>query len=163
WAAALAFGGTLRARWVVAAIVLLHLIFTIAPPLLSKDIFSYITYARLAVLHGVDPYTAVAANYPQDPAFPYTGWTHTGSAYGQLFQVASYPLALVGVAAAMWIIKLITAVTSLGLVWLVWRCAERLGRPPVSAVIWVGLNPVLLVYGVGGGHNDLIMLFLLTG
>jgi hypothetical protein len=163
WAGVLVFGPTLRARWVVGAIGLLHLIFTISPPVLSKDIFSYITYARLAVLHGVNPYTAVAARFPADPAFPYTGWTHTGSAYGQLFQVASYPLALVGVPAAMWIIKAVTAAASLGLVWLVWRCAERLGRPPVAAAIWVGLNPILLVYGVGGGHNDLIMLFLMVG
>jgi hypothetical protein len=163
WGGVLVFGSTLRARWVIGAIALLHLIFVIAPPLLSKDIFSYITYARLAVLHGVDPYTAVAAKFPGDPAYPFTGWTHTGSAYGQLFQVASYPLALVSVPAAMWIIKVVTAATSLGLVWIVWRCAERLGRPPVAAAIWVGLNPILLVYGVGGGHNDLIMLFLMAG
>jgi hypothetical protein len=47
---------------------------------------------------------------------------------------------------------------------LVWHCAQRLGRDPVQAVVWVGLNPVLLIYGVGGAHNDLIMMmFMMAG
>ena len=29
---------------------------------------------------------------------------------------------------------------------------------PVKAVALVGLNPLLVIYGVGGGHNDLLML-----
>lgn len=163
WVALLAFGVSLRLRWVVAAIVFLHFIFMIAPPLLSKDIFSYISYSRLAVLHGVDPYKAIAANYPGDPAYPYLGWTHTGSAYGPLFTVGSYPIALVGVAAATWIIKVVTAFASLGLVWLTWRTAQRLGRSGLDAIVWVGLNPLLLVYGVGGAHNDIIMLAFAMG
>src|SRR3712207_8552158 len=36
--------------------VLLHVLFTIAPPLISKDVFSYIGYARLGSVHGLNPY-----------------------------------------------------------------------------------------------------------
>jgi hypothetical protein len=33
----------------------------------------------------------------------------------------------------------------------------------VKAVALVGLNPLLLIYGVGGGHNDLLMLLAAIG
>ena len=34
---------------------------------------------------------------------------------------------------------------------------------PVRAAALVGLNPLLVVYGVGGGHNDLLMLLAAVG
>ena len=37
--------------------------------------------------------------------------------------------------------------------------AARLrGLDPVKAAALVGLNPLVVIYGVGGGHNDLLML-----
>ena len=44
-----------------------------------------------------------------------------------------------------------------------WRCARLRGIDPVRAVALVGLNPLLIVYGVGGGHNDLLMLLAVAG
>jgi hypothetical protein len=163
YAATLAWGSSVRARWVVTAIVLLHVLYAIAPPLISKDVFSYISYARLGAAHGTNPYQHAPFLFPDDPAYPFVAWRHVGSAYGPLFTVATYPLAFVSVGVAMWTIKVVTAIASLGLVALTWRCAARMGRDPLKAVIWVGLNPVLLVYGVGGAHNDLIMLALMMG
>jgi alpha-1,6-mannosyltransferase len=161
--ATLACASSVRARWLIAAIVLLHVLYTIAPPLISKDIFSYIAYARLGARHGTDPYLHGPFLFPNDPSYVFVAWRHVGSAYGPLFTVGTYPLAFLPVSVAMWTIKVVTAAASLGLVALTWRCAERLGRDPVQAAVWVGLNPVLLVYGVGGGHNDLIMLALMMG
>jgi alpha-1,6-mannosyltransferase len=45
---------------------------------------------------------------------------------------------------------------------LVWHAAQLRGIDPVKAVALVGLNPVIVIYGVGGGHNDLLMLALLV-
>ena len=161
WVGALVWARSVPARWVIVAIVLLHVLYAIAPPLVSKDIFSYIGYARLGARHGVDPYTHGVFLFPGDPVFRYAAWTHVASAYGPLFTVATYPLAFVSVPVAMWTIKVVTAIASLGLVWLVWYCAKRTGRDPLQAVVWVGLNPILLLYGVGGAHNDLIMLMFM--
>lgn len=161
WAAALLWARSVGSRWVIGTVIALHVLYAIAPPLISKDIFSYISYARIGSLHGADPYTSAAFHWPGDPVYIYVAWRHVSSAYGTLFTVATYPLAHISVAAAMWTIKVVTAAFSLALVWLVWHCAKRLGRDPVQAVVWVGLNPILLVYGVGGAHNDLIMLMLM--
>jgi alpha-1,6-mannosyltransferase len=57
-------------------------------------------------------------------------------------------------------LKFAAAAGGLGSVALVWATARRLGRSPVPPAIFVGLNPVLLVYAVGGAHNDMLMVLL---
>jgi hypothetical protein len=156
----LTWGARLPVGWVVAAIAGLHLLYALAPPLLSKDIFSYLSYARLGVFHHVNPYLHGPAVAPHDAVYRFVGWRHVPSAYGPLFTIATYPLAHLGPAVSLWTIKAATATAGLGCVALVWRCAERLGRAPLPAAMWVGLNPVWLAYGIGGGHNDVIMLAL---
>ena len=57
----------------------------------------------------------------------------------------------------MWTLKALTAVAAAGCLALVWSCARQLGRDPLPAVLLVGLNPIWLVEGVGGAHNDVFM------
>jgi hypothetical protein len=40
-------------------------------------------------------------------------------------------------------------------------CARRLGRSPAVCAVAFGLNPLLIVYGVGGVHNDFLMMVVL--
>ena len=160
FAAVLVAGDALGARAVIGSIVLLHVIFTLAPPLLSKDIFSYLEYARLGVVHDVNPYAHVVKAVRGDQVYDYLGWRSIASAYGPLFTVATYPLAKVSAGVGLWTIKVVTGAASLACVALVADCARRLGRSPVAAAAFVGLNPVLLAYGVGGAHNDILMLLL---
>jgi hypothetical protein len=150
-----------RVLWgaIVAAIAL----FALAPPLLSQDVFSYISYARLGVDHGLNPYAAVPADVPNDPALPFVGWKHVTSDYGPLFTLGSYSAGLVGVPAALWIFKILAAGSVLGLTALVARIAARLGSDPARAAAFVGLNPLVLVHVVGGAHNDGTMLLVVIG
>jgi alpha-1,6-mannosyltransferase len=159
----LAFADSVRARVGIGAIVLLHLIFVIAPPLLSSDLFNYVGYARLDVVHGLNPYIHPLSAAPTDPSYIYVGWPLNTTAYGPLFTLASLPLGWVSFATGIWLLKSVTALASLGCVALVWACATRLGRPPLPATLFFGLNPVLLAYGVGGAHNDLLMLAAALG
>jgi alpha-1,6-mannosyltransferase len=131
--------------------------------MLSTDIFNYIDYARLGVLHGIDPYTRGPAAAPHDAVYHYTAWRHMATAYGPLFTVATYPLAHASVAVAVWALKGVTAAASLGCVALVWRIARQLGRSPAVASAVFGLNPLLLVWTMGGAHNDILMLLLMLG
>ena len=41
--------------------------------------------------------------------------------------------------------------------------ARKLGRDPARAVAFVALNPLVLIYGVGGVHNDVFFMALLLG
>ncbi len=148
-------------RAIAAAIVIAHAILLLGPPLISGDVFGYLDFARLGALHGLDPYTHVAADAPTDPSFPFVGWYFEHSPYGPLFTLASYAVAPLGVAAGLWALKTITVAGSLAGIWLIARAAGRLGVSPRWAAVFVGLNPVLLVMAVGGAHNDtLVMMFL---
>jgi hypothetical protein len=160
YVAMLACSRAIGVRLAAAAIVLLHVLFLLAPPLLSQDVFSYISYARLDVVHGLNPYTHSPDAAPQDAAFVFAGSKDATSAYGPLFTLASYPLAKLGVPTAFWTLKAIAAAASLGVVALTAACARRLGRDPVFAALAVGLNPLVLVHVVGGAHNDALMVLL---
>lgn len=159
------------ARWISAPLAfagaaLLIAVFTLAPPLLSTDIFNYVAYARMGTLYHVNPYLHGAAAIPTDPSVPFTGpvWLHTPTAYGPLFTLLSYAFVPLGVSGAMWALKALAGLAALGCSVLVWLCAKRLGIRPVPAMLFFALNPLLLVYAVGGGHNDVLMaLFLLAG
>jgi alpha-1,6-mannosyltransferase len=159
----LLFADSVRFRVGVGAIVVLHLVFVIAPPLLSSDIFNYVGYARLDAVHHLNPYVHPLSAAPTDPSYIYVGWPLNTTAYGPLFTIGSLPLGWVSFTAAIWLLKASAALASLGCVALVWLCATRLGRPAMPATLFFGLNPVLLAYAVGGGHNDLLMLVAALG
>jgi hypothetical protein len=136
--------------------------FALAPPLLSADVFSYIDYARLGAAHGLNPYTHAPTALPADAAFPYVGWTDSPSAYGPLFTLLTYPLALLSVPVALWALKGATAASVLVLAALVARLAPARGIDPRRGFVMVALNPLVLVHVVGGAHNDATMVLLLT-
>ncbi|MDX6651498.1 MAG: alpha,6-mannosyltransferase [Solirubrobacterales bacterium] len=155
WAAA-----ALPRRAVFGAIVAAVLAMTLAPPLLSSDVFNYIGYARLDVLHGLNPYQHALDAAPSDAAFAYVGWQHSTSAYGPLFTLLTLPLAKLGLTGALWTLKALTAAAALACIALAAGCAKRVGRDPLAAALFVGLNPIFLVFAVGGAHNDLLMMAL---
>ena len=152
----------LPARALVAAIVAAHVILLLGPPLISQDVFGYLSFARLGALHGLDPYTHVAAEAPTDAVFRFVGWPFLHSPYGPLFTLASYATAPLGLAGGLWALKAVAVASSLGAVALVARAARRLGHSPLWAAAFVGLNPVLLVLAVGGAHNDTLILLSLA-
>ncbi|MGO9490195.1 MAG: glycosyltransferase 87 family protein [Solirubrobacteraceae bacterium] len=150
-------------RWAIALLVALHLVVFVGPILLSTDVFSYIAYARMGVEHGLNPYLHGPAAIAQDPVFKYVGhdWRNVATAYGPLYTLFSYPLALLGVEGALWGMKLEALLASAGTLLLVWRCARIRKLEPVFAILAVGANPLYVIYGLGGAHNDLVMMLLM--
>ncbi len=153
-------------RWLIGVVVALHVVLFAGPVLFSQDIFQYIDYGRLGALHGLNPFLNGPSAERHDPIFRYVGlvWHHVPTAYGPVFTLVSYPIALLGLDGSLWGMKLLGVVSSLGALALVWLCAKRLGRDPRPALTLVALNPLWLIYGLGGFHNDLMMdAFMLLG
>jgi len=152
-----------RARWTIGALAVIHLAFLLAPPMQYTDVFNYVNYGRMGVLHNLNPYTVIPVLEPHgDAAFPLSNWHHLLSPYGPLFTLFTYALVPLGVAGSFWAIKLALALASFGTLLLVWRCAGLLGRSRPGAVAFVGLNPIFLVWGLGADHNDTLMLFFVV-
>ncbi|MGA9314616.1 MAG: hypothetical protein WBV77_08315 [Solirubrobacteraceae bacterium] len=150
----------LRARWAIAAIVGVHAIMFLSPPLALTDIFNYINYGRMEVVHNLNPYTTIPVLEPHnDPSYAPSNWHQLLSPYGPLFTLITFAVVPLGVAASFWLLKGLLMLTSLGIVFLVWRSARLVGRDPLAAIVFVGLNPVVLIWGLGGDHNDFLMMF----
>ncbi len=178
------------ASWTIAAIVAVHLVLFLSPPLALTDIFNYVDYGRMEVFHHLNPYTTTPILEPHsDPAFALSNWHQLLSPYGPLFTLITFAVVPLGLAGSFWALKAILAVGSLTLVLLVWKSAQLLagrseisprapnrvsirgrgeagrsttGRDPIVAVAMVGLNPIVIMWGLGGDHNDFItMLFVM--
>ena len=145
---------------VLGAIAALQAVILLAPPLFSTDVFSYQFYGRIGGIYGANPYLAGPVAFHFDQLYPFLGskWVQTPTVYGPLFTALSYLLAPLSIPANVFAYKAIAAVSSLAIVALVWNGARLRGIDPVKAAALVGLNPLIVVYSVGGGHNDLLML-----
>lgn len=150
-----------RRAWLLAGG--LTSLFTLAPPLLSQDAFSYIAYARLGAEHGLNPYLDPPAAIAADPVFQFVGWPDAVSVYGPLFTVASYIIAPLSLSASLWLLKAVMALAVLGTAAITERLAAARGADPVLAMAVVAFNPLVLVHVVGGAHNDALMVLALTG
>jgi Glycosyltransferase family 87 len=160
YAIALACASRLSPAPVAAAIAACHVALLLGPPLFSADVLGYLDFARLGVLHHLSPYAHSASGAPHDAIAPYVTWHSARSPYGPLFTLGTYALVGLGPAAGLWVLKALTGLASLGTLALVWRSAPRLGVPALRALVFAGLNPVLLVCEIGGAHNDTLMLAL---
>jgi hypothetical protein len=159
----LAYVPRLRSRWAIATVIAVHFIFFLAPPLALTDIFNYVNYGRMEAVHNLNPYTTIPILEPHnDPSYDLSNWHQLLSPYGPLFTIFTFVVVPLGVAASFWVLKGCLALASLGTIWLVWKCAKLLGRDPVKAIVLVGLNPIVLVWGLGGDHNDFLMVFLVV-
>jgi hypothetical protein len=154
------FARRLSPMLVLGCIAALYALILLAPPLASTDIFSYQFYGRIGRLYHFNPYLAGPGALAGDPLYPLIGskWIGTPTVYGPVFTALSYVLAPLSIAASVFAYKAIAAVSSLAIVALVWNGARLRGVDQTRAVALVGLNPLIVLYGIGGGHNDLLML-----
>lgn len=161
WAA---FSYLIRDRELPAVWILigtLVALFTLAPPLLSLDIFSYISYSRLGIEEGLNPYDSAPALLVGDGAAERVqDFRFAASIYGPLFTLGSYPLGLLGDGLALWSFKLIAGLSVIAIAVLTARIARARGSAGTAAAAFVALNPLTLIHVVGGAHNDGLMVAL---
>jgi alpha-1,6-mannosyltransferase len=112
------------------------------------------------VRQGLDPYVHPPQAAPADAAYADVTWTEATSAYGPLFTLAAYPLALLPVGVAVAVLKAAAGLSVLGIAALVSRIAAWRGVDPLRAAAFVALNPLVLVHVVGGAHNDGLTMLL---
>jgi len=145
------------------ALVCLVLVFT--PPLLSKDLFSYIYYGKTISAYGMNPYEVTPQMLP-DPLLIFIGryWKNTGSVYGPLFTYFSALLTLVagrGISANIYVFKGSMALFHMANAGLLWKLLEDIdpGRRRFGVMLYAW-NPLVILMSVGGGHNDIMMMTL---
>jgi alpha-1,6-mannosyltransferase len=132
----------------------------VAPPLFSRDVYSYFAQGKLMVA-GIDPYTNGSSAVPgwfNDGVDPM--WAEAPTPYGQFWLLLSrgvvqftgphpYSGALT--------MRLLAVAGVVMLAWAVPKIAYQCGISP-SKALWLGvLNPLVLMHFVSGAHNDALM------
>ena len=142
----------------------------LAPPMYSKDVYSYLAQSQIARI-GLNPYkVGPAPGLGLDHVFTLSVpslWRETPAPYGPLFLWIGRGIsALTGenIVAAVLCHRLVVLVGVGLIVWATPRLARRCGVAEVSA-LWLGAaNPLLLMHLVAGIHNEALMLgLMLTG
>ncbi|MBQ0994410.1 polyprenol phosphomannose-dependent alpha 1,6 mannosyltransferase MptB [Micromonospora sp. H61] len=157
--------GAPSTRWAYVTAGLWALPLLLAPPLGSRDVYSYAcqgwTYA-----HGVDPYTVgvAAAGCPWlDTVAPI--WRDTPAPYGPVFVLlAALAVGLGGGLTGTIVALRVIAVAGLLLAALCLPALARAAGVPARRAVWLALaGPLVGVHLVAGAHNDAVMLGLLLG
>jgi len=139
----------------------------IAPPMYSKDVYSYLAQSQIS-LEGLDPYrvgpaSGLGLSHVFTLSVP-TLWRETPAPYGPLFLWIGRGIsALTGenIVAAVLCHRVIVLIGVGLIVWATPRLARRCGVAEVSA-LWLGAaNPLLFMHLVAGVHNEALMLGLM--
>jgi alpha-1,6-mannosyltransferase len=142
----------------------------IAPPMYSRDVYSYLAQSQISLL-GLDPYrVGPAPGLGLDHVFTLSVpnmWRETPAPYGPLFLWLGRGISeLTGenIVAAVLCHRIVVLLGVGLIVWATPRLARRCGVAEVSA-LWLGpCNPLLLMHLVAGIHNEALMLgLMLTG
>jgi alpha-1,6-mannosyltransferase len=139
----------------------------LAPPMFSKDIYSYLAQSA-TLARGIDPYTigpaqALGVDDPLTRGIP-TIWRDTPAPYGPLFLgLGRVITAFSGDDVVLGIFQhRILALAGVAmLVWVLPRLAKRFDLD-AGLVLWLGAaNPLVLFHMVSGIHNESIMIPLM--
>ncbi|WP_299563042.1 polyprenol phosphomannose-dependent alpha 1,6 mannosyltransferase MptB [uncultured Mycolicibacterium sp.] len=139
----------------------------VAPPMYSKDVYSYLAQSEIARL-GLDPYrVGPATGLGLDHVFTLSVpslWRETPAPYGPLFLWLGEgisALAEENIVAAVLCHRVVVLLGVGLIVWATPRLARRCGVAEVSA-LWLGpCNPLLFMHLVAGIHNEALMLGLM--
>lgn len=137
----------------------------IAPPLFSRDVYSYFGQGRV-VLEGYDPYTTGVSVLPgwftfgADPM-----WGETPTPYGPFFLLLAKGVADFSGDQAFLAALAFRLIAVLGLILMaiaIPKLAEQHGIDPPKALWLTVLNPLVIMHFVAGAHNDALMVGLIV-
>lgn len=146
------------ALWVVPLLV--------APPLFSRDVYSYAAQGDM-VSHHISPYqygpSVIGAGPYVTPVDQL--WRNAAAPYGPLFLGAAGVITNLSAHHELVTVVGLRLLALLGVVLIaifIPKLARHYGRDPGQAFVLAVLNPLTLLHLVGGAHNDALMAGLLV-
>ncbi|GAB3281280.1 polyprenol phosphomannose-dependent alpha 1,6 mannosyltransferase MptB [Parasphingorhabdus pacifica] len=137
----------------------------IAPPMFTRDVYSYLGQGLLA-LHAMDPYAiGPAALTGPIPDNVHPTWQNTPAPYGPLFIGISKGVILLAGDSMISNIIVMRLVLLIGLGMLIFALpglVRHLGGDLPTALWLAAASPMTVVHLVGGPHNDMLMIGLLA-
>lgn len=145
------------ATWIVPILI--------APPLFTRDVYSYLGQGLLA-LHGLDPYSVgPSALTGPIPDNVHPTWQTTPAPYGPLFIGISKAVILLagdGMISSVIVMRLVLLCGLGMLIFALPGLVRHLGGDLPTALWLAAASPMTVVHLVGGPHNDMLMIGLLA-
>lgn len=153
------YSGPDRLRPILGFALAFGLILLWLYPVTATDVFQYVVRARLRLLYGANPMVVIPNQFPQEPYLPFLGeWVDKLSPYGPAWELLAGTVA--ATFGAMNMVSGALAYKSVALLFYL-ACAGLIAwarRGDAEAVYFFAWNPLVLLQGIGNGHNDLVML-----
>ncbi len=162
-------------RYILISTLLLGMMCLPFPAATSGDVFAYIAYARIGVIHHLNPLTTLPTSIQTDPVYPFLYWRLQPSAYGPTWIIITSLLQHLLLAQGHRDIpSMVLALRVFGLTmhlastWLIYSISGRLQHldgvfspeKRLRAVLAFAWNPLLLLEACVNAHNDIVLLCL---
>lgn len=149
--------------WIVLGIVSSILVFSYTAAF-SYDVFNYIFTAKSVVLYKQNPYSIVPLDFSGiDSMLSFMRWTHLPSAYTPFWIILTLPAYVISFGSLLlnlWFVKIIPILFFHLSVWSIGKILKKSVQESSMAMILFGLNPLVIIEVLVGGHNDIVMLGL---
>ncbi|MFZ2199887.1 MAG: hypothetical protein WAV40_03810 [Microgenomates group bacterium] len=139
-------------------VITLSVIFALAYPMLSSDVFKYLFSAKEILVYHANPYTVTPDTFAGDTWIRFMRWVHTTSPYGPVFTLLTIPYYILGLGKfvpTLYLFKLDQVAWYLLSIWLIGKIKG------VKAQVYFAFNPLILMEWLVNAHNDAIMITLL--
>ena len=164
-------------RFITRSTLILGLLFLLIPVVTSPDLYSYIAYARIGAIYGMNPLTTIPRAIHSDVIYNSISWVDQPSAYGPSWTLLTcffqWIFAIIGAGGLILPMVLTLRVWGLAMhlcsVALVWSISGSLQRlhgivsqeKRLRATLAFAWNPLLLLEACTNAHNDTTLLLLM--
>ncbi|MEI6690943.1 MAG: hypothetical protein WCL07_04315 [bacterium] len=152
-------------KWAYWKYGTLALLFGLAYPMLTHDIFNYLFHARIVVNYHANPHLLAPQVFVGDPWLRFMHWVHSPSAYGPVFtatMLVPYLVGMTKLTTSLLAYKLLACASYLLAIYLVGEIAKRNKLiDPNKARLLVALNPIILTEWLINAHNEVLMVTLM--
>ncbi|RJQ37750.1 hypothetical protein C4559_03375 [Candidatus Microgenomates bacterium] len=127
-------------------------------PGFSYDIFNYIATSKVTFLYKENPYLTMPIEIRNEPLLAFMHAANKTALYGPVWILLTgipYHLGLQNLMITIFTFKFTVLLFYLGLLYLIWNLSKK----SIWSLVFFGLNPLVIIETLVGGHNDVAMMF----
>jgi len=144
-------------------LLLMTVILTFSYNAFSYDLFNYVFDAKIITHYHQNPYEHKALDYPGDPMLGFMHWTQRTLPYGPSWLLVTVPLSVIGsqvFLVTFFLFKIMIVSCFIGTLVMLRKIIRKVAPADEAfALVFFGLNPLVIIESLVSAHNDIVMMF----